>query len=316
MEIRQLEHFIAVAEEGHFTRAAERLMISQSGLSASIRSLERELGASLFHRNTRHVSLTDAGKALLVESHRTVASVAAAREAVASVQGLFRGTLAIGAEQCLGAVDVAALLAEFRASYPGIEIVLNQAGSSRLLDGVRSAQLDLAFVATESRAIDGIDLIHIMDEPMVVVCHPDSPWAELAKVEPVELLEATFVDFGPDWGARTVTDRMFSAAGLDRRVMLEVNDVHSLLDVVNHGLGLAVVPAHITRKQKASTLSVVELAGTDATWSVCVALPPENRRSQAARKMIDQLDFPEPPEDSYPWSPGHMRAAPHPERRR
>jgi len=96
MELRQLEHFVAVAEESHFTRAAELLQISQSGLSASIRALETELGTPLFVRSTRRVELTEAGRVLLAESHRTLASVAAAHDAVAAVRGVLRGTLSVG----------------------------------------------------------------------------------------------------------------------------------------------------------------------------------------------------------------------------
>ena len=106
MELRQLEHFVAVAQERHFTHAAEVLHISQSGLSASIRVLEAELGAVLFVRSTRRVELTAAGRALLVESHRTLASAAAARAAVDAVSGVMSGSLTVGAEQCLGAVDL------------------------------------------------------------------------------------------------------------------------------------------------------------------------------------------------------------------
>uniref|UniRef100_UPI000A96BAE7 LysR family transcriptional regulator n=1 Tax=Streptomyces prasinopilosus TaxID=67344 RepID=UPI000A96BAE7 len=101
MELRHLQHFVAVAKDRHFTRAAERLLVSQSGLSASIRSLERELRTPLFVRTTRRVTLTEAGRALLVEAERILAQVRAAHEAVAAVQGVLRGTLALGTEQCI-----------------------------------------------------------------------------------------------------------------------------------------------------------------------------------------------------------------------
>ena len=101
MELRQLEYFVAVAEECHFTRAANRLHVAQSGLSASIRLLERELGASLFLRSTRRVELTPAGRALLIEARRALSATDAAKDAVAAVQGLLRGSLAIGSLQCL-----------------------------------------------------------------------------------------------------------------------------------------------------------------------------------------------------------------------
>lgn len=101
MELRQLEHFVAVAEEQHFTRAAERLAVSQSGLSASVRALEHELRTPLFSRTTRSVRLTEAGHALLVEAERTLAGARAARDAVDAVRGLLRGTLSVGVEQCV-----------------------------------------------------------------------------------------------------------------------------------------------------------------------------------------------------------------------
>src|SRR4051812_39600746 len=175
MDLRQLEHFVTVAEEKHFTRASERLFISQSGLSASIRALEKELDAELFYRNTRRVELTDAGQALLEESRRTLASVLAARDAVAAVQGLVRGRLRVGTEQCLGVLDVPTELARFNAKHPGVELFVQQAGSARLVDEVRVGRLDIAFVAGSSNISEDVRFIRLASEPMVVICGPGHP---------------------------------------------------------------------------------------------------------------------------------------------
>jgi hypothetical protein len=129
VELRQLEHFVVTAEERHFTRAARRLHIVQSGLSASIRALERELGAPLFVRSTRRVELTEAGRALLGEARRTLAAAQAARDAVADVQGLLRGRLAVGTMQILPpAVDLLGTLGRFHAQHPDVELRLRQSG--------------------------------------------------------------------------------------------------------------------------------------------------------------------------------------------
>ena len=173
MDLRQLEHFVTVAEEKHFTRASERLFISQSGLSASIRALEKELEAELFDRNTRRVELTDAGQALLEESRRTLASVLAARDAVAAVQGLRRGRLRVGTEQCLGAVDVPRELAHFHAEHPGVELLVQQAGSARLVDEVHTGRLDVAFVAGPTGAPEDVRFVRLASEPMTLVCRPE-----------------------------------------------------------------------------------------------------------------------------------------------
>src|SRR3981081_4237953 len=144
MELRQLEYFVAVADECHFTRAANRLHVAQSGLSASIRSLERELGASLFLRSTRQVELTQAGRALLVEARRARSATASAKNAVAAVRGLLRGTLGIGSLQCLHVVHLPAVLAGFLASHPGLEIQLRHGGCNDLIEQVRAGRLGLA----------------------------------------------------------------------------------------------------------------------------------------------------------------------------
>ena len=272
MDLRQLEHFVTVAEERHFTRASERLFISQSGLSASIRALEKELDAELFNRNTRRVELTDAGQALLEESRRTMASVLAARDAVAAVKGLVRGRLRVGTEQCLGVVDVPTELARFHADHPGVELLVQQAGSARLVEEVRSGRLDLAFVAGTTGTPEDVRFLRLASEPMVLICRPEHPLARRKRVDWRTLCKASFVDFNADWGSRQVSDRAFAGAGMTRQIASEVNDVHTLLDLVFHGLGVAVVPEHIARK-KATKLACVPLPTNAPSWDVTIALP-------------------------------------------
>ncbi|PRX95688.1 LysR family transcriptional regulator [Allonocardiopsis opalescens] len=248
MEIRQLEYFVAVAEERHFTRAAQRMLVAQSGLSASIRSLERELGAALFIRSTRRVELTDAGRALLTEARHALAKVAAARDAVAAVQGLLRGSLAVGSLQCLGAIDVPGLLAEFHGRHPQVELRLWQDGSAELAEAVRTGALDVAFVCARPDLPPDLDAAPLAVEPLVLACAPSHPLAGRAAVGLAELRGESFVDFNATWGTRETVDRALAEAGVPRRVTLAVNDVHSLLDLVAHGLGIAIVPRHFSAK--------------------------------------------------------------------
>ncbi|MBM9508633.1 LysR family transcriptional regulator [Actinacidiphila acididurans] len=291
MELRHLEYFIAVAEDRHFTRAAQRLMVSQSGLSASVRALERELGAQLFIRSTRSVELTAPGRALLVEASRTLASVRAAKEAVAAVQGLMRGTLTAGTEQCVTGVNVPAVLARFRTEHPQVQVRLRQANSTALAEDVAAGRLDLAFVALPGGAPEGVRLLPLTQEPMVLLCHPTHRLAGAAEVGWADLDGETFVDFHPDWGSRGLTDAAFAAAGTARQVAMEVNDVHSLIDMVGHALGIAVVPRPITLKDQAAPLSSVPLPA-GPLWQVSVAAPEPDRLAPAARELLSYLDLP------------------------
>lgn len=287
MDLRQLEHFVTVADERHFTRAAERLFISQSGLSASVRALEKELGAELFTRNTRRVELTEAGRALLGESRRTLASAAAAKDAVAAVQGLHRGTVSVGTEQCIGIVDVPAELARFHGAHPGIDIRLQQAGTGELVEQVRMGRLDAAFVALSGEPPAGVCLHRLESLSMVLICPVQHPLAASGQVDWTTLGGQIFVDFHPDWGSRQVTDRAFAAAGVTRQVASEVNDVHTLLDLVLRGLGVAIVPAPIAGK-KAGKLAMVGLGPGGPTWDVAVAVPADSL-ARAAQTFLEPI---------------------------
>jgi DNA-binding transcriptional LysR family regulator len=234
---------VVVAEECHFTRAAKRMHVAQSGLSASIRSLERELGASLFVRSTRQVELTPAGRALLVEARRALSATDAARDAVAAVQGLIRGSVAIGSLQCLHFVHLPAVLARFHAAHPGVEIRLRHGGSNELTDEVRAGRLDMAFVSLPVRA-DDLKVSPLAGEPLVLACGLDHALAQRTEVDLHELDGEPFVDFSRDWGSRDVVDSIVG----DRRIAFEVNDVHSLLDLVAFGLGVALVPQSFSVK--------------------------------------------------------------------
>src|ERR1700739_3152823 len=156
MELRQLEHFIAVAEERSFTRAALRLNMAQSAISASVRALERDLGTELLHRTTQSVRLSAAGETLLPQARKILADVADASDLVADVQAGVRGTLTIGTMQALvaGPVQIAPLLAALREAHPLLEIRLRQAtrGSAELAEEMLEGRIDVAVLALPGRA--------------------------------------------------------------------------------------------------------------------------------------------------------------------
>jgi DNA-binding transcriptional LysR family regulator len=286
MELRQLEHFVTVAEERHFTRAADLLQISQSGLSASIRALEIELGTSLFIRSTRRVELTAAGQALLADSIRTLASAAAAQNAVAAVRGLVRGRLTVGAEPCLGSVNVPAELGRFRSANQGVEIRIRYEGSIELIESVASGRMDVAFVVATGDVPPGVQLRPLSTQKLVVLCHVDHAFAKRKQVDIESLTRESLVGFQSGWAAHVLARRAFAAAGFDYRADMEVNDVHPLLDLVEYNLGVAIVPQNFAMKRPES-LVAVPLPRDMPDWTVAVAMADEP--SPAATAFLDQL---------------------------
>src|SRR3954470_21283123 len=185
MELRHLATFVAVAEERSFTRASERLHVVQSAVSAGVRALERELGAALFERTTRQVELTDAGHVLLPEARATLPAARGAREAVEQVRGGLRGTVALGIMQgdALGVVNIARLLAAFRAEHPDVELHARPSNSAAMAAQVRDGRLDFAFLALPSRRAPGLQLTPLSREPMPLAVRDGHRLAGRADVE-------------------------------------------------------------------------------------------------------------------------------------
>src|ERR1017187_5254209 len=159
MELRQLEYFIAVAEEANFTRAAKRVHISQSGISAQIRQLEHDLGATLIDRSGRTATLTAAGAAALAHARDALASADAVRQAVDEVSGLIRGRLVVGMVTACTVTGLFDALAAFRLAHPGVAITLIEDNSDRLTELVRSGAADLALIATAGDPPHGLDAL-------------------------------------------------------------------------------------------------------------------------------------------------------------
>lgn len=290
MELRQMEYVVALADERHFTRAADLAGISQSGLSSAIRSLELELGTPLFDRTTRRVKPTAAGHALIPHARAMVDEASQARDAVVRVSRTVTGSLRVGAEQCLGLVDVSALLERFHRRYPRIATEFAQAGSHELVDGVRGGELDVAFVAT-NRHLGALRHTPLGEEPLVLVmpedhelaAHPHPTWEQLD--------EQDFVDFSASWGVRTLNDELLAEHGVSRRVRCSVNDVHTLLDLVTRGLGIAIVPRHVAAKPQAASLRTVPLPGAVAPqWPVTAISPLKDTADVPAVLLLELLD--------------------------
>jgi DNA-binding transcriptional LysR family regulator len=285
VELRHLEHFVAVAEERNFTRAARRLHLVQSALSVSIRSLERELDAQLFERTTREVRLTDAGRVLLPEARRTLDAAASAQAAVLGASSGLRGTLRLGMMQVISVVDVGSLIARFHRERPLVDIQPRAAagGSAAMISDVRHGTLDAAFVAVSGPDQPGLAATTLASERVQLGCLPDHPLARRTVVSVSELADEPFVDYTPGWGTRAVVDQLFARAGVERSIRIEVPDGSIHTSLVRAGLGLAILPETVIAD---AGLAGVPLQPT-ATFTVAFIVPADRPLSPVTQAFAD-----------------------------
>jgi DNA-binding transcriptional LysR family regulator len=291
VELRQLATFVAVAEEGSFTRAADRLHVVQSAVSAGVRNLEKELGTRLFDRSTHTVKLTDSGRALLPEARATLAAAQTARDAVDEARGGLRGTVVLGTMQAQGmrAIDLAGVLAAFRDEHPGVEVKLRHSdgGSREMARDVIEGRMDLAFLALPGDGPPGLELIPLASEPIMLAVPTGHPLARSADIELSALCDETLVDLAAGWGIRIAVDRSFAAAGVTRTITYEVNDGATMVEFIRNGLAIGMLPESLVETTDA--IAFVPIREHPPHFKTTIAIPATRRLSAATRAMLETI---------------------------
>jgi len=282
MELRQLEYFVAVAEERSFTRAAERVHISQSGVSAQIRQLERELGAELLDRSVRAVALTVAGKAALEHARAALAAVAALGHAVDEVSDVVRGRLTVGMVQGCTVTPLFDALATFHRAHPGVEVALLEDTSDQLVEGVRAGAVDLALIGAGNAVPGGLEALTIISERLVAAVPPGHPLAGRRRITLHDLGSHPIVCMPPGTGLRAAFDRACGAQGVRPVIALQASAADAIADLASRGLAVAVLSASMV----AADDRLVALPIDDVTEPVVLALVWRSTPSPALRELI------------------------------
>ncbi|OJF11024.1 LysR family transcriptional regulator [Couchioplanes caeruleus] len=243
MDLRQLEYFVAVAEEANFTRAAERVHITQSGVSAQIRQFERELGADLFDRSSRMVRLTAAGAAALPHARTALAAAESVREAIDQVTGLVRGRLRLGMLVGCTVKPLFAALAGFHRAYPRIEIALTEDDSDALIEGVRAGDTDLALVGAARELSGELSSLTVASESLVALVPPGHALAAHDETTVRRLGAYPLVCLPPGTGIRDALDRACTARGVRPNVAFQATAPGAVADLAARGLGVGVLSA-------------------------------------------------------------------------
>lgn len=263
MELRQLAYFVAVVDEAHFTRAAERLRIAQPAISQQIRRLEAELGERLLHRDRRTVTLTPPGEALLPYARAALAQVEQGRQAVAALRGLITGHLRIGLVMPLPDRRVIRAVGAFGRRYPGIELTLVEDETDALLEGLGSGELQTAFIGLgpDQDPPASLEAVVVAREPAILAVNPRHPLATRKSVPLSALRDEPFVTLTRASRLRIVLETACRQAGFAPRIVAETSDLNVMVQLVAEGIGVALMP----RSGREQVTDVVAIPVTNPT---------------------------------------------------
>lgn len=287
MEFRQIKSFIAVAEELHFRKAAERLGMAQTALSAQIRSLEGELGFELLFRTTRHVSLTQAGAVFLEEVRQTMARLDKAIEAARAAEHSGLKRLRIGGIDAALVWFLPPVINRFRRDYPSLHLPLTEvSASAQQVQELLRHHIDIAFFRPPA-AIEGIEWETLFEEQVMVAVPEHSVLAAQPSITVHQLMEERLISYPRH--ARPYLANMvyasFDAAGLRPNIELEVLDKSTLLRMVAQGMGVGLVPQWVV-EVPTDGVAFVPYADAPDAMKFGVAWR-ENDKSETLKAFLD-----------------------------
>jgi DNA-binding transcriptional LysR family regulator len=258
MELRHLRYFVAVAEEGHITRAAERLGIQQPPLSQQIKAIESELGVQIFRRKARGVELTDAGKTFLEDARATLSQLDRAFEATKRTARGEQGRLCVGVTSTAPFHPlVPRAIRAFREACPMVSVTVEECLSNELIERLEGERMDVAFIRTSLSGREGLVVNPLVKEPMVVALPSVHMLAQGKRDAPLpfrRLANETFILYGPPGtGMYDATIAACQAAGFNPKVgnlgasTQQAPRIASTLSLVAAGLGISCVPSSVQR---------------------------------------------------------------------
>lgn len=251
LELRHLRYFRVVVEELHFGRAAARLAVAQPTISVQIKQLEARVGARLFERHTRQVSLTDAGRTLDEAARRILRDVDTAVEATREVHAGHAGVLRVGFGPTLMLSTLAHVVRAYRQRHPGVRIDLREMPTSEQLTALLRGDLDVGFV----RGADTDPRLHVelfAREPLLIALHRDHPGAGAARVPLASLAHDPWVLFPRAIAPRLHEQviRLCRQAGFTPNVVQESREVYTTVGLVGAGVGVTIVPETVRRMSR------------------------------------------------------------------
>ncbi|MES2069769.1 MAG: LysR substrate-binding domain-containing protein [Pseudomonadota bacterium] len=274
MELRHLRYFVTVAEELHFTRAAERLHIGQPPLSQQIQALEQELGVQLLERSKRWVRLTPAGKSFLDDARKILVLAEQASQSARRASRGEIGELRIGFTPSTPFTEIfPAVINQFRTRFPQVTLSLRELPTMRQLEALEERQLDLGFIRpTEVEVGKSISLNILSDDPLLLVMPVHHRLAKRKSIPFSELAAESFVMYPhhAGTGLSRQVQRLCREAGFEPKIVQEAQEASTIIGLVAAGCGISILPESF-RNVQLSGVTYRPLAGTTSRTTLMLA---------------------------------------------
>jgi DNA-binding transcriptional LysR family regulator len=288
VNLRQIRAFIAVARFGSFTRAAQLLHLSQPALTVQIRQLEQGLGARLFDRNTRTVSLTAVGRELVPAFQRLLQEFDAVVVNARDLSSKRHGVVRLACLPSFASTVLPGIIAGFRRRHPRVSFVLKDAVGRRILTMVRADEVDFGIGVAAAEEPD-LETLYLMQDRMHAVFPARHPLARARKVSLDSLRAYPLVLMDPDSTVRAIVDAAFARAGRLAVPACEATYMSSAIGMVRAGLGVTILPSTAMELRANPRLRSKPIDDPGLTRRIVIVRRAKRSLSPAAEAFIDEL---------------------------
>jgi DNA-binding transcriptional LysR family regulator len=286
MDLATLNAFIAIAELGSFSAAAERLHLTQPAVSKRIASLEQQLNVRLFDRLGREVGLTEAGRALLPRAYQILNVLEDTRRALTNLNGEISGRLSLATSHHIGLHRLPPLLRAFTRAYPQVALDIQFLDSEVAYEEVLHGRAELAVITLAPETREPVHAVPVWDDPLDFVAAPEHPLARNGAISLADVAHHPAVFPGGNTFTHHIVRRLFEAQGLTPNIAMSTNYLETIKMMVSIGLAWSVLPRTMLDEQVAR----LPLPGIQLTRQLGYIRHTERTLSNAARAFMNLLD--------------------------
>ncbi len=288
MEMQQLRYMVAVAHKGNFSRAAEHCHVAQPSLSQQIQKLEEELGERLFDRMKSAVKLTPHGELFLRRAQRILDEAEAARREAADAKGLLRGTVTFGVLPTIAPYLLPPVLAAFTAQYPGVELIVVEDTTARLLKSCLACEIDWV-LASHPIQDERLELHELLSEELLLALPAQHPLTRRRSIRPADLDGENLIVMKEGHCLGEQVLRFCDLRDLQPRISFRSAQLETVQALVSAGLGLSLVPAMARKPTQPGAPVYRSLVAPRPERKIVAAWPKQRSPSRAAAELLKAL---------------------------
>src|SRR5258706_2039096 len=263
MQIESLKVFCDLAETESFTKAAQINNVTQSAVSQQISSLERQFKSLLIERSKKKFRLTREGEVLYDFSKQIIQNYDSLHSKLQEIKDIISGTIRVATIYSIGLHDLPPYIKKFLKSYPTVNVHVEYRRANQVYDDILSNVVDLGLVAYPTRD-PRLEIVSLRKDPLVLICHPQHPFARMKAIKLKSLSGQKFIGFEPDIPTRKALDKIFKDHSVEVQHVMEFDNVETVKRAVEINAGIAIVPqATITQEAAKQTLVAVPFEDGD-----------------------------------------------------